>query len=102
MHPQYIDCYTQHCQLDTLKTKCSGADLVTDVTYEIKASADKKKVTVTNAGCSAEYAVTDGELFEVKPTNELSSAKCLLGNVHQLAFITTMAVLSVIDVWIIL
>ena len=40
----YSDCYTQHCQLDTLKTKCSGADLVSDVTYEIKASADKKKL----------------------------------------------------------
>ena len=44
--------------------------------------------------------MTDGKLFDVKPTNELSSAKRLLGNVHQLAFITTMAVLCAIDVWI--
>ena len=101
MHPQYYDCYTQHCQLDTLKTKCSGADLVTDITFDIKASADKSKVIVSNSGCIAEYAVTDGEILEVKPTNALSSAKILFGNVHQLAFVTTMAVFCVIDMWIV-
>eukprot|EP00942_MAST-04A_sp_MAST-4A-sp1_P006420 g6420.t1 len=58
-------CYTQYCELNGAKTKCTGKDKITDVQMEVEGVGTDLVVKVGD--CSAKYDITKGKILGVEP-----------------------------------
>ena len=58
-------CYTQYCELNGAKTKCTGKDKFTDVQMEVEGVGTDLVVKVGD--CSAKYDITKGKILGVEP-----------------------------------